>query len=54
MDSIVDHRKDEKAAPKDDEYVVVSGNRSRKKPLMNGKSTSNGRMRQLPGNPSKR
>jgi hypothetical protein len=30
MDSIIDHRKDENAVPKDDEYVVVDGKRNRK------------------------
>jgi hypothetical protein len=25
MDSIIDHRKDENAVPKDDEYVIVNG-----------------------------
>jgi hypothetical protein len=31
MDSIIDHRKDENAVPKDDEYVIVNGKRSRRK-----------------------
>jgi hypothetical protein len=31
MDSIIDHRKDESAVAKDDEYVVVNGKRNRKK-----------------------
>jgi hypothetical protein len=31
MDSIIDRCKDENATPKDDEYVVVMGKRSRKK-----------------------
>jgi hypothetical protein len=31
MDSILDHRKDANAVPKDDGYVVVNGKRSRKK-----------------------
>jgi hypothetical protein len=28
MDSIIDHPKDENAAPKDDEYAVLNGKRS--------------------------
>jgi hypothetical protein len=31
MDSIIDHLKDEKAVPKDDENLVVNGKRSQKK-----------------------
>jgi hypothetical protein len=31
MDSIIDHRKDENAIPKDDKYVIVNGKRSRRK-----------------------
>jgi hypothetical protein len=31
MDSIIDHRKDENAVPKKDEYVVVNGKQNRKK-----------------------
>jgi hypothetical protein len=31
MGSIIDHRKDENAVPKDDEYVVVNGKRNQEK-----------------------
>jgi hypothetical protein len=31
MDAIIDHRKDENAAPKDDAYVVVNGKKNRQK-----------------------
>jgi hypothetical protein len=49
MDSIIDRRKDENTVPKDDEYVIVNGKRNRRKLLMDGTSTSNGRMAQLVG-----
>jgi hypothetical protein len=54
MDSIIDHRKDENGVPQDDEYVVVTEREAKGKPLMDGKSTSNGRMSELAGSPSKR
>jgi hypothetical protein len=31
MDSIIDHRKDENAVPKDDKYIVVNGKRNWRK-----------------------
>jgi hypothetical protein len=51
MESIIDHRKDENAVPKDDENVVVNGKQSQK---ITSNSASNGRMGHLARSPSKR